>query len=176
MKPKLLLHTCCATCSGFLVRRLSADYEVTVFYANDNIFPEEEFLKRRHEAENFFRRENITFIACDYNHQNWLSAIAGHENEPERGLRCRLCYRYRLTQVAKAAQTGRFDFFASTLAISPHKDASVINNLGTQLAEEYGVDFLAGDWKKADGFKQAMDLSRQENFYRQNYCGCEFSR
>lgn len=175
MKQKLLLHTCCATCSVFLAEKLSADYQVTVFFDNSNIYPKSEYDKRLKEAKNYFEQQGIEFVESSYDHQDWLMAIAGLESEPERGKRCLVCYRKRLLNTALYAKENDFDFFASTLSISPHKDAQNINNIGEEIAEEIGLNFLAGDWKKNDGFKKAMEVSRQCDFYRQNYCGCEFS-
>jgi len=174
-KPKLLLHICCASCSGFLASELAKDFTVMAYYGNANIYPEAEFKKRLAEARNFFTKNEINFIEADYNHDHWLGLIAGLENEPERGKRCILCYYNRLRSSAEFAQKNNFDYFGSTLAISPHKDALVINNLGRALEKQIGIKFLAGDWKKQDGFKKAMAFSRENDFYRQNYCGCEFS-
>ncbi|MEK7653570.1 MAG: epoxyqueuosine reductase QueH [Patescibacteria group bacterium] len=210
--PKLLLHSCCAPCSGFLARELSRDFksqavkirgayfdetdlsrlsgrragceasavrptgfEVAIYYQNSNIWPEEEYQRRRDEAKKFFTREGFEFFEDDYNHSDWLNFIKGLESEPERGKRCEECYRYRLARVARFAKSRGFDFFASTLSISPHKDAELINRLGEEIAKEKGVEFLSGDWKAGGGFDRASALSRQEGFYRQNYCGCEFS-
>lgn len=175
MKPKLLLHACCATCSAFLADKLSADYQVTIFFANDNIFPASEYRKRLKEARQYFQSQRIEFIESAYNHRRWLKAIAGWENEPERGGRCLICYRYRLMLADDFARGHGFAAFASTLSISPHKDAAAINTIGQEIAGKHSLEFLAGDWKKNEGFKRAMELSRQCDFYRQHYCGCEFS-
>ncbi len=174
-KNKLLLHACCATCSGFLAKELAVNYEVTVFFDNPNIWPREEHDRRLSEAEKYFSDRNIKFISVGYNHEDWLAMVAGLEDQPERGARCLACYEKRLADTARFAKENSFGFFASTLAISPHKDAGAINSIGERIAGEIGLKFLAGDWKKNDGFKKAMELSRQCDFYRQNYCGCEFS-
>ena len=174
-KPKLLLHICCAPCGGFLAFELLKDFTVTVYYGNSNIYPEAEFKKRLAEARNFFTKNEMDFMEAEYNHNHWLSLVAGLENEPERGKRCILCYYNRLRSSAEYAKKNNFDCFGSTLAISPHKDALVINNLGRALAKQIGIPFLAGDWKKQDGFRKAMEFSHEHNFYRQNYCGCEFT-
>lgn len=175
MRKKLLFHTCCAPCSGFLVKRFSADYQVTVYFDNDNIYPKQEFSKRLAEAKKYFELQGIDFIATDYNHDKWLQKIKGLEAEPERGARCDACYWYRLRATAEYAARNGYDVFGTTLSISPHKKADIINQLGQKLAQQFNLEFLAGDWKKQDGFKQAMVLSHQEGFYHQNYCGCEFS-
>ncbi len=174
-RPRLLLHTCCAPCSGFLVKELSKDFSVTIFYFNPNIYPDAEFKKRLTEAEQYFKRQGVDFIEAPYERESWLELVAGLEHEPERGRRCKLCYWWRLKTTAQYAPEHGFSHFASTLAISPHKDARAINNLGRALALKYGIKFLAGDWKKNDGFKRAMILSHREDFYHQDYCGCEFS-
>lgn len=176
MKPKLLLHTCCATCSGHLAVELAKDYDVKIYFDNSNIFPREEFFKRADEARKYFDEIGFEFVQADYLHDEWLGLVQGLEGEPERGERCLMCYRFRLGNSAAYARRHGFDCFASTLAISPHKDAEAINSIGESLGDEYGVKFLAGDWKKQDGFKNAMCLSKEQGFYRQDYCGCEFSR
>jgi hypothetical protein len=147
---------------------------VAIFYYNPNIFPAEEYVRRRDEAKKFFSAEGYEFIEMPYDHANWLNLVRGLEREPERGKRCELCYRERLAETAKYAKDNGFDLFASTLAISPHKDAKLINRLGQELAQQYGVEFLAGDWKKQEGFRSALAVSREHNFYRQSYCGCEY--
>lgn len=175
-KRRLLLHACCATCSGFLARQLAENYEVTIFYYNPNIYPESEYARRRDEARIFFVDQGYSFIEADPDYAKWREMVTGLEREPERGRRCELCYCERLEKTAQEAQNGGFDAFASTLAISPHKDVQLINRLGLELQQNYGVEFLAGDWKKQDGFRQAMAFSREHSFYRQNYCGCEYSQ
>ncbi len=174
-KPKLLLHLCCAPCGGFLASALAENFAVAGYYDNSNIYPEEEFLKRKNEAKKFFAESGLELIEADYNHQSWLDLVKGLENEPEKGARCRVCYDYRLRATARCAKDNGFEYFASTLAISPHKDARPINELGQAMAEEFGIKFLASDWKKQDGFKKAMTFSRERGFYHQDYCGCEFS-
>jgi len=176
IRKKLLLHTCCATCGGFLASKLAADYEVAIFYYNPNIFPAEEYARRRDEAKIFFTDQGYQFIEIDPNHPKWREMAVGLEREPERGRRCELCCRERLEKTALHAKKQGYDLFASTLAISPHKDATLVNRLGEELADQYGIGFLAGDWKKQDGFRQAMAVSQEYNFYRQSYCGCEYSQ
>jgi len=175
-KPKLLLHVCCAPCSGYLAKELSRDYQVTVYFDNPNIFPDDEYFKRREETEKFFKKGKIDYVEGVYNHEVWREYIKGLELEPEKGKRCKLCYHYRLEKAAEYASENHYDLFASTLAISPHKNSEIVNSLGTALAKTYKVEFLAEDWKKEDGFKKAMELANKEAFYRQNYCGCEFSK
>lgn len=170
-----MLHTCCATCSGFLASALTEDFAVSLYYSNSNIFPAAEYQRRLNEAKKYFLANGFAFIEDKYNHDSWLDFVRGLENEPERGSRCLKCYDYRLRQTARHAQTFGFDYFGTTLSISPHKDAIAINNLGLALAKDKKVKFLAGDWKKQDGFMKAVAFSHSHNFYRQNYCGCEFA-
>ena len=174
-KPTLLFHICCAPCSGILSLKLKKDFNITIYYDNPNIWPEEEFLKRAKEAERFFGQEGVRFILADWKHKDFLVWAGELAQEPERGKRCRLCYYRRLEATAEVAKKKGFQYFATSLSISPHKDAKVINNLGRALAKKYGLNFLAEDWKKNEGFKKAMEFSREKGFYRQNYCGCEFS-
>jgi len=174
-KPKLLLHTCCAPCSGFLASQLLVDFAVTIYFDNSNIYPKEEYLIRRSEAKKFFTGEEINFVEADYNHEAWLKLVQGLENEPERGVRCEICYRQRLYNTAQYAVKHGFEYFGTTLSISPHKDVMMINRIGQDLSKQVGVNFLEKDFKKQDGFKHAMEFSHSHDFYHQNYCGCEFS-
>ncbi len=174
-KPRLLLHDCCAPCGGFLFHELSKDYEVSIYYDNSNIHPVEEYKKRRDEAKKYFTSQGADFFEFQYDHKEWLEAIKGLENEPEKGKRCAMCFCIRLEKTASFAASHKFDYFATTLSISPHKDAKLINAEGERLAEIKDIKFLAGDWKKRNGFLKAMKFSAAQNFYRQNYCGCEFS-
>jgi epoxyqueuosine reductase len=188
----ILLHSCCAPCSAYVIQELQKEYNVTLFYFNPNIFPEEEYLKRLSEAKKYCKKIGVDFIegriselnsgypefnseGYEKEHNFWLKEIKGYENEPERGKRCQICYRVRLAKTALEAKKLGFDVFCSTLSISPHKDAQMINKIGLGLAEQYNISYLESDWKKQEGFKKACDISSQENFYRQEYCGCEFS-
>lgn len=175
-KPNLLLHICCAPCSGWLFTELKKEFQVTVYYDNPNIHPEAEWLKRASEAEKFFKSQGVDFILVDWSHDDWLKITKGLEAEPERGKRCLLCYHYRLKKTAEFAKNNDFSYFACSLSISPHKNTTAINNLGKALAKQYQLNFLAEDWKKNEGYKKAVEFSRENNFYRQSYCGCEFSK
>lgn len=175
MKPQLLLHTCCAPCSAYVAELLQPDFEVTLFYYNPNIYPTEEYAKRRDELKVYAKRRNLPFIEVPYEPAVWEKAVQGLEQEPEGGARCRKCYELRLRETAKYAAGNHFTHFASTLTISPHKNATWINELGQELAQKLGITFLVADFKKDEGFKKACELSRQEGFYRQNYCGCQYS-
>jgi epoxyqueuosine reductase len=172
---KILLHSCCAPCSAHVIQELVKEYKVTLFYFNPNIFPEEEYQKRLAEAKKYLKKIKVDLIEGEYNHDLWLEKVKGYENEPERGKRCYICYKVRLEKTALEAKENGFDVFCSTLSISPHKDAEMINKIGLGLSEEYKIEYLASDWKKQEGFKKACDISREEGFYRQEYCGCEFS-
>ncbi len=173
--PELLLHSCCAPCSAYVIKELQKKYKVTLFYFNPNIFPEEEYQKRLKEAKKYCQKIKVDFIEGEYNHQDWLEKIKGYEQEPERGKRCQICYKVRLEKTALEAKKLGFDMFCSTLSISPHKDAQMINKIGQELSEQYQIEYLASDWKKQEGFKKSCDISKEEGFYRQDYCGCEFS-
>ena len=188
---KVLLHSCCAPCSAHVIQELSKEYEVTLFYFNPNIFPAEEYQKRLAEVKSHCQKIGVDFIegfsesnsgnqeldseVYKKEHSSWLEKVKGYENEPERGKRCHICYRIRLEKTASQAKELGFDVFCSTLSISPHKDAEMINKIGLELSEEYKIEYLESDWKKQEGFKKACNISREEGFYRQQYCGCEFS-
>lgn len=176
VKPKLLLHSCCAPCSGYLAGELAKRFDVSIYYDNSNIFPREEYDKRLSEVKKFFAQWKIDVIEVDYNHDHFLAMAVDLRDEPERGKRCILCYYNRLRSTAEYACRHSFDLFGSTLAISPQKNSAVINNLGRALEMSFGIKFLAEDWKKNDGFKRATAFSKEQGFYRQNYCGCEFSQ
>lgn len=175
-KPTLLLHACCAPCSAYVIQELKDEFEITVFLYNPNIHPLEEYLKRTDELIKYLKKEKIDYIEAEYDIQNWLTRINGLENEPEKGKRCNVCFYMRLEKTASFAQDNHFDFFASTLSLSPHKDSKLINNIGYDLEYDYGVRFLDRDFKENDGFKKSCEISRENNFYRQNYCGCIFSK
>ena len=149
---------------------------MTVYYENPNIFPESEFLRRSVEAQKFFESRGIKFILSKWNHEKWLELVRGLENEPERGKRCTICYHSRLRSTAQYAKDNGFDIFTTTLSISPHKDGELLRSIGRNLAQEYDIEFLDEDFKKNDGFKKAMEFAKELGFYRQNYCGCEFSK
>lgn len=175
-KPKLLLHICCVGCGVYTSQVLKQDYGVVLFYFNPNIFPEDEYLKRLAEAEKIAQENCLELIIGDYDHGRWLEAVKNHENDPEKGDRCTICYRYRLEQAALKAKDIKAEYFATTLTTSPHKDAQRISRLGREIFEKTGINFLDRDFKKQDGFKKSTEISKSLGLYRQNYCGCEFSR
>ncbi|MCM1523017.1 MAG: epoxyqueuosine reductase QueH [Ruminococcus sp.] len=177
--PSLLLHSCCAPCSSYVLEYLSRYFRITVFYYNPNIYPQEEFYKRRAEQQRFislFPAENpIGFIGTEHMSERFYEKIKGLENVPEGGERCFSCYELRLEETAKTAAANNFDYFTTTLSISPHKNADMLNRIGGRLSEKYGVSYLYSDFKKKDGFRRSCRLSEQYGMYRQNYCGCVFS-
>lgn len=174
-KPKLLLHTCCAPCVTVPLERLKSDYEIVCFFYNPNIHPAEEYWKRLAEIENLAKKLNFQMLVAEYDSEHWFERVKGLENEPEGGARCKICFEMRLDKTAQYAKQEGFDIFTTTLTISPHKNATLINQLGEDLSKRYNVEFLAANFKKRDGFKRSLELSRELNLYRQSYCGCIFS-
>lgn len=174
-KPKILLHLCCAPCSTHVVELLRKTYDPTGYFYNPNIYPPEEYLRRSAEMEDYARSIGLPLIIERYSHQAWLEEIKGWEEEPEGGQRCLICYRLRLGKTASVARGKGFVHFTTVLSISPHKDAKRINEIGHRLAQELGLTFYAADFKKRDGFKKSVAMSREAGLYRQDYCGCMFS-
>ncbi|MCC8167935.1 MAG: epoxyqueuosine reductase QueH [Clostridiales bacterium] len=177
--PRLLLHSCCAPCSSYCLMVLSEYFEVTVLYYNPNIYPEEEYRMRAREQERFIRelptRHEVHFLEGEYDTARFYECVKGLEEEPEGGSRCTVCYELRLREAASYAARGGYEFFTTTLSISPMKDAVRLNTIGGRLAEEYGVAYLYSDFKKKDGYRKSTEISREYGMYRQNYCGCVFS-
>lgn len=173
---KFLLHACCAPCAIYVIQELkSRGFDVTAFFYNPNIHPKQEYKKRINEMKKYCQQNEIEFIEGEYELDKWYNLIKGFEKEAEGGRRCEICYQMRLEQTADLAARKNYDYFGTTLSISPHKKSLVINKIGNQLADKYKIKFYPADWKKRDGFKSACELSRQQGFYRQNYCGCAFS-
>jgi predicted adenine nucleotide alpha hydrolase (AANH) superfamily ATPase len=172
---KLLLHVCCGPCSTEVINRLAAEWELTLFFYNPNIFPKEEYERRLSEAEGFAAGRNIRFIRGDWDHEKWLAAVLGLENEPEGGKRCRACFAHRLGEAAKIALCEGAEAFTTTLTISPHKKAVDVNSAGEEAGEKEGVAYISEDFKKKDGFLKSCRAAREAGMYRQDYCGCEFS-
>lgn len=177
--PKLLIHSCCAPCSSYVLEYLSQYFSITVYYYNPNIFPEKEYLYRIKEQEKLIKlmkvKNPISFIGSDYTPKDFYNNIRGFEKEPEGGERCTICYRLRLEESAKLASKMCFDYFTTTLSISPLKDAQRLNTIGNNLGEQYGVKYLYSDFKKKNGYKRSVELSKEYELYRQNYCGCVYS-
>lgn len=179
-RPRLLLHSCCAPCSSYVLEYLTSYFDITIFYYNPNIFPQEEFLFRADEQqkliENMPLKAPVSFLLGEYDTESFFSLAKGHEREPEGGPRCKACYSLRLRKTAEEAKKGGFDYFTTTLSISPHKDAQALNQIGKQLAENYDVPYLFSDFKKRDGYRRSCQLSESFGLYRQNYCGCPYSK
>ena len=178
--PTLLLHSCCAPCSSYVLKYLSDFFIITLVYYNPNIFPEEEYRKRVSEQERLINelpvKNPITFVEAKYDPQTFFEKVKGLEQEPEGGARCTVCYEMRMREAAIYAKEGGFDYFTTTLSISPLKNAQKINDIGSALAKEYGVKHLPSDFKKKEGYKQSVQLSAEYNLYRQNFCGCVYSK
>lgn len=178
--PSLLLHGCCAPCSSACIEYLNKYFNVTLFFYNPNIFPKAEFDKRLLEAERLLKEmpfENeVKLIAGEYNYSCFLAAAKGFETAAEGGERCFRCYALRLEETARMAKEQGFDYFCTTLSISPLKNSQKINEIGYEIAEKYGIKWLPSDFKKKEGYKRSIELSRQYKLYRQNFCGCVFSK
>ncbi|XCP87137.1 epoxyqueuosine reductase QueH [Roseburia hominis] len=178
--PTLLLHSCCAPCSSYVLEALAEYFQITVFYYNPNIFPAEEFEKRIREQERLIEqmpaRYPISFLAGNYDSEKFYEMAKGLEEVPEGGERCFRCYELRLREAAGKAKRGGYDYFTTTLSISPLKNAQKLNEIGKSLEEEYGVRYLLSDFKKKNGYKRSTELSAKYGLYRQDYCGCIYSK
>lgn len=178
--PSLLIHSCCAPCSSYVLEYLSNHFRITVYYYNPNISPKEEYEERAAEVARLIKelpvKYPIRFLAAKYTPEDFYKAIKGHELDREGGERCRLCFTQRLTEAARMAAEGQYDYFTTTLSISPLKDAVLLNTLGEEIAKNVGIPYLTSDFKKNNGYKRSLELSRQYSLYRQNYCGCQFSK
>lgn len=172
----LLLHCCCAPCMTHPVRLLRKEFDVTAFFYNPNIHPREEYTARQNEMERMAEEWEIPLIIGEYDVDEWFKKVKGYEEEPEGGLRCEACYRFRLEKTVLTAEKRGVEVFGTTLSISPHKKVTVINAIGKELEERRGICFFEADFKKKNGFKISCRLSNEEGLYRQNYCGCTFSR
>ncbi|MDE6659418.1 MAG: epoxyqueuosine reductase QueH [Eubacterium sp.] len=178
--PSLLLHACCAPCSSACLEYLYQHFRITIFYYNPNISPKAEFDKRLLEEKRLISEmlpnADIDVLEGIYNYDEFLEIAKGLENVPEGGERCFKCYRLRLEKTAELAKEKGFDYFCTTLSISPLKNSQKINEIGYEVAEQYGVAWLPSDFKKKEGYKRSIELSKQYNLYRQNFCGCVFSK
>lgn len=176
-KPKLLLHSCCAPCSSYVIDYLHKFFDITIFYYNPNISPKEEYDKRKEEQIRFIKNyDDIKFMDCDYDNELYNELIKGLENEPERGSRCTVCFKLRLEKTADAAINNNFDYFGTTLTVSPYKNANLINEIGQTIAKEKNIYWLYSDFKKNDGYKKSIEFSKEYELYRQDYCGCIYSK
>ena len=175
-KKKLLLHCCCAPCSSYSFLFLKDKFDITSFFYNPNIMPKDEHDKRLDELKRLIKEMELSISVIEEYDNSFLDAIKGLENEPERGNRCTICYELRLRKCATLAKSLGFDCFSTTLSISPYKDAKRLNEIGYKLEQELGIEYLYLDLKKNDGYKKSIELSKKYNLYRQNYCGCIFSK
>lgn len=174
---KLLLHSCCAPCSSACLERLKEHFQITVLYYNPNIEQEEEYEKRKSEQIRFLKETGwADFLDCDHDKSAYEEIAKGYESEPERGARCYRCYALRLDKTGQVAKENAFDYFATTLTLSPHKNAEWLNQIGEEVAGRYGVSYLFSDFKKKGGYPRSIALSKEYNLYRQDFCGCKYSK
>lgn len=178
--PTLLLHSCCAPCSSYCIEYLSQFFAITVFYYNPNIYPDEEYFHRVKEQQRFISefptKHPVSFIEGDFEKDRFYSEVAkGLEKEPERGARCTKCFELRLGETAKRAAAEGMDYFATTLTISPMKDVELLNSIGAAMGERYGVEYLATEFRKKNGYLRSTQISKEYDMYRQDYCGCVYS-
>jgi len=177
--PRLLLHSCCAPCSSYVLEYLSQYFAITVLYYNPNIFPEEEYRKRVEEQKRLIAalpvKHPVSFAEGRYLPEEFFAIAKGLEDVPEGGERCRKCFRLRLEETAKLAAEGKYDYYTTTLSISPLKNAQALNEIGQELAAVYEVPYLPSDFKKRGGYQRSIELSREYELYRQNFCGCVYS-
>lgn len=180
IKPKLMLHACCACCASYVLEYLNEHFEIYILFYNPNITSESEYDYRYSELKRLVKEmglsKSVKIIDSEYNPHEFLDNVKGLENEPEGGARCAVCFKGRLSETAKKAREFSCDYFATTLTISPLKNSSIINSIGEALSKEYNVDYLPSDFKKKNGYKRSIELSKEYNLYRQNFCGCEFSK
>lgn len=177
--PELLLHSCCAPCSSYCLEYLSDYFNITVFYFNPNI-EDEEFDRRYNEqvrlVSELKTKYPVRVVKGDHDTERYYNAVSGHESDPEGGERCRICFELRLEEAARYANENGFDYFTTTLSISPLKNALVLNSIGEKMSEKYGVRYLYSDFKKKNGYLRSIELSKEHSLYRQDYCGCVFSK
>lgn len=178
--PHLLLHSCCAPCSSYVLEYLSNYFFITIYYYNPNISPKEEFTKRALEQikliESLNTKYPVKYVIANYNNEEFEKEIRGLELEKEGGSRCFKCYRLRLEKTCQYAKTHHFDYFTTTLSISPYKNSDKLNEIGIELEKKYDINYLCADFKKKDGYKRSIELSKKYNLYRQDYCGCIYSK
>ena len=177
--PTLLLHSCCGPCSSCVIERLSEYFNITVYYYNPNIYPEEEYIKRKQVQLELISKlpakNKVLFLDCDYEKEKFNEAVSGYESCREGEERCYMCYALRLRKTALIALENKFDFFATTLSVSPYKNSKWINEIGRHLEKEIGIRYLPSDFKKKNGYKRSIELSCKYELYRQHYCGCIYS-
>lgn len=178
--PSVLLHSCCAPCSSHVISTLTPYFDITILYYNPNIEPYEEYEKRKQEEIRFIKefpnQNKLTIIDCDHENELFHQTIKGLEKEKEGGARCIKCYYLRLDKTAKLAKENNFDYFATTLTVSPLKNSQKLNEIGEYLSKKYDINYLYSDFKKKEGYKHSIELSKEYNLYRQDYCGCIYSK
>lgn len=176
-RPKLLLHSCCGPCSSSVLELLVKHFDIDVYYYNPNIYPESEFIKRSNTQESLLKKldSNIKFIEGKYDYDLYKETISGLESEREGGLRCKECIGLRMEKACLYAKENGYDYFTTTLSVSPHKNSKMINEIGYMLEEKYNMPYIYSDFKKKDGYKRSIILSKEYDLYRQDYCGCEYS-
>ncbi len=179
-RPRLLLHACCAPCSSYTLEYLTKYFDITLFFYNPNIAPAKEYFFRAEELERFLSAHpacgGVDLFVPAYDSTPFFAIAKGLEDVPEGGERCMKCYRLRLAETAQAARDGGYDYFCTTLSISPYKNAPALNEIGGELGKEYGVKYLYSDFKKKGGYARSIELSREYDLYRQDYCGCVYSK
>lgn len=176
-RPKLLLHSCCGPCSSSVLELLVKYFDIDVYYYNPNIYPEAEFIKRKNTQEKLLKKldKNIKFIEGDYNYELFKESTKGLEQEPEGGSRCKNCINLRMEETCKYAKENGYDYFTTTLSVSPHKNSKMINEIGFSLEKKYNMPYVYSDFKKKEGYKRSIILSKEYDLYRQDYCGCQYS-
>ena len=176
---RLLLHCCCAPCTSYVLECLESQYSISLLFYNPNIEPQAEYDKRKQELHKLLLKaslaKEVDFLECEYDNAVFNNAVLSLRNEPEGGERCRVCFELRLRETAARARAGEYDIFATTLSVSPHKNAKMLNDIGLRLAGEYNIEFLRSDFKKSDGYKRSVELSKSYSLYRQGFCGCRSS-
>lgn len=179
-KKKLLLHSCCAPCSTSCIERLTKYFDITILYYNPNIEPKEEYEKRKKYQIELIKKFNsvnkLNYIDCDYDNNIYHEKVKGLENEKEGGARCNVCYFLRMEKTALLAKKLKYDFFATTLTVSPYKHSKTINEIGKILEEKYNINYLYSDFKKENGYKRSIELAKEYELYRQDYCGCLYAK
>lgn len=176
-KPRLLLHSCCAPCSSYVITYLYDYFDITILYYNPNIYPYEEYKKRKDEQIRLISNfKGVKIINCDYDNDIYNEVVKGLENEPERGSRCTKCFYLRLNKTGEIAKKNDFEYFGTTLTVSPYKNARLLNEIGEDISKKYDIKWLYSDFKKNDGYKKSIELSKKYDLYRQDYCGCIYSK
>ncbi|MDT8317589.1 MAG: epoxyqueuosine reductase QueH [bacterium] len=175
-RPTLLLHLCCAPCSSYVIELLNSYFDLSLYFYDPNIHPQEEYIRRRDEAQSYAEAENIVFYEGPYDVERWHELTKDNKADPEKGGRCSICYDMRLEAAARFACSLECEYFTTVLSVSPHKDAGRINETGLRLSEGLGIRYLPADFKKKEGFKKTVEMGKASGFYRQDYCGCVYSK